>query len=143
MEEAADELEAFVVGDVRRRLLVQRPAVQVVGQVRLDHGGRDSCAHRDGVDGHGDAARGPGEDAELAEVMAHALKLLRVGAVNVSTVSKRDCWHGIPMRCAKQKKGAQTQSTPDSACGAETPDLRSSSSVAGARGLRPTVDVIE
>lgn len=66
MEEAADELEAFMVGYVRRGLLVQWPAIEVVGEVCLDDCRRDRCANRYGVDRHLVVARGDAEVSELA-----------------------------------------------------------------------------
>lgn len=52
VKEAADELEALVIGNVCGRLLLQRPAVEVVRDVRLDDDGGDGSAHGDGVDRH-------------------------------------------------------------------------------------------
>jgi hypothetical protein len=45
VEEATDELEALVVGDVRRRLLGQWRAVEVVREICLDHRGCHGSAH--------------------------------------------------------------------------------------------------
>lgn len=52
VQEAPDQLEALVVGDVRRRLVLERAALEVVRDVRLDDGGCDGGADGDGVDGH-------------------------------------------------------------------------------------------
>jgi hypothetical protein len=52
VQEAADELEALVVGDVCCRFLRERSAVEVMREICLDYCGRDCCTHRDGVDGH-------------------------------------------------------------------------------------------
>lgn len=65
MEKAADELEPFVIRDVRRGLLRKRSAIEVMREICLDDRGRHSRAHRDGVDRHRDSGfRG----AELSEV---------------------------------------------------------------------------
>lgn len=51
-EEAADELEAFVVGNVCCGFLMQVFASEIMQQIRLDDCGCDRSAHRNSRDGH-------------------------------------------------------------------------------------------
>ena len=77
MQEAADELEAFVVGYVCGRLLREWSTIEVVREVCLDHSRRDRSADRYRVDGHREVLGDLGKDAEVVEVVADALNLSR------------------------------------------------------------------
>lgn len=52
VQEAPDELEALVVGDVCGGLLCKWSAIEVVGEIGLDHSGCDCRADRNRVDRH-------------------------------------------------------------------------------------------
>jgi hypothetical protein len=68
VEEAADELEALVVRNMRSRLLRKRSAIEVVREVRLDNHWRYGRAHRKCVDRHRVVkVQGVAELSEVAE----------------------------------------------------------------------------
>lgn len=67
VEKAADKLQALVIGYVRRRLLVQRPAIEVMRKIRLDDRGRDGRADGECCDRHCERRE---KYAEVSEVPA-------------------------------------------------------------------------
>lgn len=58
MEETADKLKAFVVGDMRRGFLRKRPTIEVMREVCLNNRRCNCGAHRNGVDRHRDSGSG-------------------------------------------------------------------------------------
>lgn len=55
IEELADEAQAFMVRDVRRRLVFEGAAMEEMREVGLDDRRRDGARDGEGVEGHGGA----------------------------------------------------------------------------------------
>ena len=85
MQETPNKLDSFMVGNVGRWLLAQRTAIQVVEDVRLDDGRRNSRAYRERVDWH--------RNAGAACLLACLLAPIRGSVAEVTELSARDDVH--------------------------------------------------
>ena len=96
MQEATDELEAFVIRDMCGRLLRERATIKIVREISLYDRRRHSRADGKGVDRH--------SDAELAElIMRHGLAFAESRYCSGLPAEQRPAKYGTVDICVRKK----------------------------------------